>query len=211
MKTYGWIAFLSAIISILLLGLLHILSPEFDPSWRMVSEYANGNFGGVLVGFFALWGVSSLALVAALRTQVQSRGGKVGLVLLTIAGIGQVLAAIFDINHPLHDGVGNLAIPAFAIATILITKSLKKVNGWKESARRLAVLSHASWISVILLVASFVVLIGTFAASGATVDANAAVTVLPEGVVALVGWTNRLLVLVFAAWTAVAAYSVIKK
>ena len=30
---------------ILILASLHVLSPEFDPRWRVVSEYANGNYG----------------------------------------------------------------------------------------------------------------------------------------------------------------------
>ena len=33
---------------LLLLASLHVLSPEFDPSFRVVSEYANGQYGWVL-------------------------------------------------------------------------------------------------------------------------------------------------------------------
>ena len=33
----------AAVVVLLLLASLHVLSPEFDPSWRMVSEYANGH------------------------------------------------------------------------------------------------------------------------------------------------------------------------
>ncbi len=40
---------------LLFLASLHILSPEFDPSWRMVSEYANGDYGSVLSAMFMAW------------------------------------------------------------------------------------------------------------------------------------------------------------
>jgi len=43
---------------LLFLASLHVLSPEFDPSWRIVSEYALGNFGWVLSLMFVSWAVS---------------------------------------------------------------------------------------------------------------------------------------------------------
>ena len=38
--------------------LLHGLSPEFAPSWRMVSEYANGRFPWLLTVVFAGWAIA---------------------------------------------------------------------------------------------------------------------------------------------------------
>jgi hypothetical protein len=38
----------AAAATLVLLAALHVLSPEFYPSWRMVSEYALGNYGCVL-------------------------------------------------------------------------------------------------------------------------------------------------------------------
>jgi hypothetical membrane protein len=180
--------------TVVLLGLLHIVSPEFDPSWRMVSEYANGSYGWVLSLMFAAWGVSSLALAYALRPRLKTRSGKIGLILLVVAGVGQLLAAIFDIKHPLHDLVGNVAIPAFAVAAVLISKNL--------GDRLLKRLAHLTWISVVLLVVSFAVLISTYMQTGADLTATPQPTAIPEGVVALVGWTNRLLVFVYAVWAA---------
>jgi len=39
------LAIAAAAAALLLLASLRVLSPEFDPSWRMVSEYANGHYG----------------------------------------------------------------------------------------------------------------------------------------------------------------------
>src|SRR5690242_14536614 len=79
------VAFGAAAATLLLLASLHILSPEFDPTFRMVSEYALGQYGWVLSLMFLAWGISAWALAIALWTQVTTRAGKVGLWFLVIA------------------------------------------------------------------------------------------------------------------------------
>jgi hypothetical protein len=49
----------AAATTLLLLASLHILSPEFDPSFRMVSEYALGRDAWVLSLMFLAWGFSA--------------------------------------------------------------------------------------------------------------------------------------------------------
>ena len=93
------LAFAAAAACLLLLASLHILSPEFDPGWRMVSEYAYGHYGWVLSLMFLAWGISAWALAAAIWSRVPTKAGKVGLWFLIIAGMGEVLASVFDITH----------------------------------------------------------------------------------------------------------------
>ena len=45
--------------TISLLASLRVLSPEFSPSWRVVSEHAFGRYGCVLSLMFLSWGISS--------------------------------------------------------------------------------------------------------------------------------------------------------
>jgi len=52
----------SGAIALLSLLILHVVSPEFKPSWRMISEYALGKYKFLLTIFFLLWGLSSLLL-----------------------------------------------------------------------------------------------------------------------------------------------------
>src|SRR5262245_18569012 len=85
---------------------LHVMSPEFDPAWRVVSEYAHGRDSWVLSTMFLFGGICVWALAYAIRTQLQNRAGKIGLALLVIAGVGTGFAAIFDIDHPLHEACG---------------------------------------------------------------------------------------------------------
>jgi hypothetical protein len=42
------LAGVAAVATLVLLALLHLLSPEFSPVARMVSEYANGGYSWVL-------------------------------------------------------------------------------------------------------------------------------------------------------------------
>jgi hypothetical protein len=43
------------VIALLLLASLQVLSPEFAPSWRMISEYALGRYGWMLSLMFFPW------------------------------------------------------------------------------------------------------------------------------------------------------------
>lgn len=43
-----WVSIFAIVAAFLLLAALHLLSPEFPPSWRMVSEYAFGHYPWVL-------------------------------------------------------------------------------------------------------------------------------------------------------------------
>ena len=181
-----------------LLAALHILSPEFDPSWRMVSEYANGQYGWVLSLMFVSWAVSSWALAFAIWSQVRTRAGKIGLVFLIAAGIGEAMASVFDINHPLHGLAGMIGIGSLPVAAMLISVSLGRTQAWSVAKKVLLWTANLTWVSVILMVATFILLIVTYTQAGGEMTSE--VTVLPPGVIALVGWANRLLIVVYCVW-----------
>ena len=55
----------AALFAVLLIS-LHFLEPEFEPLWRMISEYETGAVGWLMrIAFFA-WGASVLLLTSAL-------------------------------------------------------------------------------------------------------------------------------------------------
>lgn len=59
-----------------MLASLHALSPEFDPSWRVVSEDANGKYGWGSVIY--VWRVGAQQLGTRIRALlVETRAGKV--------------------------------------------------------------------------------------------------------------------------------------
>ena len=196
---------------LLLLASLHILSPEFDPSFRMVSEYALGYYGCVLSLMFLAWGISSWALAVALWSQVKTRAGKVGLWFLVIAGLGEAMASVFDITHdPGHSIAGVLGMAGFPIAALLLSVSLGRLHAWRDAKRPLLWLANLSWISVVLLVATLVLMTVQFAqAYGGQLPQHAPAQ-LPAGVLGLDGWADRLFVLSSCLWMLVAAWQAMK-
>jgi hypothetical protein len=206
------LAFAGAAATVLLLASLHAVSPEFDPAWRMVSEYANGRYGWVLSLMFAAWGLSSLALVFAIGSEARTKRFKAGLVFLTLAGVGAAMPSLpmFDINHDtLHNLAGALGILGLPIAAMLISISLGRTEPWSAAKRTLLYTANLTWVSVVLLATTFVLLVATFSQVPGGPPAQAP-KVLPPGVIGLVGWANRFLVLVYCVWVAVVAWHAIR-
>lgn len=200
----------AAVAALLLLAGLHVLSPEFDPAWRMLSEYANGRYSVVLSLMFACWGLSSCSLAYAIRRQARNTPAKIGLALLVLAGIGEAMAAVFDLNHlVLHNVAGLLGMGGLPFAAVLISVRLGRTQDWSPSRRALLLTANLTWISAILLAATFVLMVSTFLATGLPTPAQAP-KVLPPGVIGLVGWANRLLVLSYCTWVITVAREGIK-
>ena len=192
------------------LGALHALSPEFDPAWRMVSEYANGHDSRVLSLMFACWGIGTCALAYAIRKHLRGFAGRMGLGLLVLAGIGEAMAAVFDLNDiTMHNIAGAFGIGCLPIAAMIISIRLARSSAWSAARRSLLVTANLTWISVLLLGASFVLMVGTFMATGLPTPTQAP-KVLPAGVIGLVGYANRLLVLCYYLWVIVAARQAIR-
>jgi hypothetical protein len=191
----------AAVATLVLLASLHVLSPEFDPSWRMVSEYANGRYGWVLSLLFAAWGVSSGALAVALRSEATTIRFRIGLAALALAGVGQAMAAIFDINHDtLHGIAGALGMLGLPLAAMLISAHLGRTAPRSAARRTLRWTANLTWVSLVVLAATFVLMTATFVQVAGSLPAQPP-PVLPAGVIGLVGWANRLLVVLDCAWT----------
>jgi Protein of unknown function (DUF998) len=200
------VALAGAAATVLLLAGLHLLSPQFDPRWRMVSEYANGHYGWVLSLMFACWAVSSWSLALAIRSRVETRAGRIGLVLLVVSGLGEAGGSAFDLNNPLHDLAGALGIPCLPVAAMLISVALGHTQPRSNARRVLLLTANLTWVSLVLLVVTFIVMIATYVQAGGDVTtASSKVPALPSGVIALVGLTNRLLVVADCLWVAVVA------
>jgi Protein of unknown function (DUF998) len=211
----AWAAIIASMFALALLAVLHVLSPEFDPSWRVVSEYANGHFGWVLSSMFAAWAVSSWTLAYALWPIVRSNLGRVGLWFLVTAGVGELLAAAFDINQPVHGLAGLLGAGGLPVGAMLISVSVRRSQPSSGAGKMLLWLANLSWILIIALIGSLVLLFVTFTHAGGHVPNDGTTlpigTKLPLGAIALVGYVNRLMVLVNCAWVILAASQISMK
>jgi hypothetical protein len=207
----AWGAIVSGFLALTHLALLHFLSPEFDPSFRMISEYALGNSSNVLACMFFTWALSTFTLLFVVAPHVKTIGGKVGLVFLFLAGVGMTMGGLYDIRHPLHGAAFALGVPALPVAAILITKSLVRQKGWDKHKHLLWWTAHATWISLILMAVTLFLFISSYVQAGGVMDSTPRVHItLPEGTIAVVGWFNRLLVVAYIVWVVKVAWISLK-
>jgi len=191
-QTAARLSFAAAAMSLVLLAALHVLSPELDPSWRMVSEYALGDYGWVLALMFLAWALSCVALFFAVKSQIQTIGGKIGLGFLLAAAVGLSMAAIFDVRHDLHGLAALIGIPSLPIAAMLISVSLVRNQAWSSARRWLLWTASLTWISLVLMNAA--VFIGLSQSGG------------EFGPDVLAGWPNRFLMLAYGGWLMIVAW-----
>jgi hypothetical protein len=178
--------------TILLLAILHLLSPEFDPSTRMVSEYALGSYGWVLSLMFLTWAFSCISLFFAIRSQVETLWGKIGLGFLLLSALGMTLAAFFDVSHSLHGLAALIGIPTLPVAAMLVSVSLLRNPAWFEARSRLLWTANLTWISLVLMFGTIVIVLATGGEFGPNMP---------------VGWPNRFLIVAYCLWTITVAWS----
>lgn len=184
-------------LALVLMVLLHIVEPEFDPSWRFVSEYANGDQGWMMQLVFLSLAGGLLASFFAIKSQVQTIWGKIGLAVSLLAVTAMSAAAFFAIDpitsskdelttqgniHGLTAMVGN---PSFGLAALLIGISLTRSSLWAGSRRALLAMANFPWISFVIMLGSMFATLpkdGTF------------------GPDVLIGWPNRLVILAYIVW-----------
>jgi hypothetical protein len=208
----AWAAIGASVAAFALLVSLHVLSPEFSPAWRMISEYANGRYAWVLSLMFIAYGASALMLAVAIGSQLTPRTRKfhAGVVLLVLSGIAAASAARFDVNQAeLHDLAGAVGILCLPLAAMLISPDLAATAGSNGARKLILVVANLTWVSVVLWVASFVVMIATFVHVLGGLPSTPPEE-LPAGVFAVVGWTNRLMVLSAWGWVVIVAWHVIR-
>ena len=105
-------------------------------------------------------------------------------------------------NHSRHRFLG---LPAGAL---LVSLSLQRNSAWSPVRTLLLVLAHLTWISRVLLIVTFILLVTSFMANYGALPDQAPPT-LPH-VIGLVGWADRLLVVADCAWVAAVAACAIR-
>lgn len=188
-------------LSLLCLLALHFVSPEFHPSWRMISEYALGKNKRLLTAFFFLWGACSILSSILLWSLVGSIWASMGVILLFISGIGAIMGGMFDIKHPNHGLSFMIGVPTLPLATLLLGYHLLSLAPWSSYQSVLLLASHAPWIALVFMGGAMALLFSGFKKAGCPMGPNVEPPdKLPEGVIALAGYANRLLVLCYLAW-----------
>jgi hypothetical protein len=197
----GRVATVTAWTFLALLATLHVVKPELDPSWRMVSEYAIGRHGWLMIAAFLSISLSLFSTFVVVRPFVETTGGKIGLGFLVAAGAALAAAGVF-VSDPitatrdqltthgnLHGLSAMVGIPGFPIAALLIGRSLARTYGQRTGRRALLAAAHLPWVSLALMVATIA---ATLPATGGRFTAD-----VPSG------FPNRLVVVSYAVWVIV--------
>lgn len=197
METLTLLCQVSIAISLVALITLHIVSREFQASWRMISEYANGKHKWLITLFFLNWGFSSFFAAAKLWPQTTGIASVVGVLFLLVAGLGEIMGALFDIKHKLHGLSFMLGVPALPIAALLVSYNLDLGT----NALQAKIMAHTTWLSLLLMGISMAHMMRQFKKAGLPMGPEAkAPEQLPAGMTLFSGYANRLLVLVYQLW-----------
>lgn len=200
------LSFAGAAAFLVLLAALHFIKPELNPSWRVMSEYAIGRHGWVMVLAFLCLAFSCVALFVAIRAQTRTVGGKIGLSFLLVAAAGMTIAAVFTVDpitasgdelttHGNLHALGTILGVGFPIAAALVSRSLTRNREWSWARRLLVWSAVLAWVGFLVFVLANVVMFpedGTF------------------GPDVLIGWPNRLMMVTFSAWLMVVARQAIR-
>ena len=194
-------------LALLFLLALHFASPEFGPSWRMISEYALGRHNGLLIAFFLFWALSSLLLSVLLWNIVSSSWAKVGVAILVVSAVGEIMGGLFNLKHKLHGAAFAIGVPSLPIAALLIGYHLAGKAGWSSHGSIIIAVSHATWVSVVAMGVAMATMFAGFKRAGIAMGPGIKPPEnVPQGVIALGGYANRFLVLCDIGWLMLIAW-----
>lgn len=194
------LAFAGAAIWVILIVVLHILEPEFDPSWRMLSEYELGSYGWMMQLAFFSMGLSCLSTLVALWPYMQTAIGRFGLVSLAVVGIIGSGAGVFitdpiiapaTVSGDFHTVCGLVFIFCFPITVTLIGLSLARDPARASIQRWLTLITAVVWAGFLAFIISLIIFVPGKGGFGPDV---------------LIGWPNRLMAVTYASWLMIIAW-----
>jgi hypothetical protein len=197
------LAFTAAALSLVLIAVLHFLEPEYDPSWRFLSEYSNGKFGWVMKIAFFNMALSCAVLFSVLKSQIQTIGGKVGLGFLLATFVGLTMGGLFNIDPitaspdqltahgNLHGLASMIGIPSLPVAAMIISVSLARSQAWLPARASLLLTANLTWISLVVMFLTIGIMLPRAGGFGPDV---------------WIGWPNRFLMLTYGMWLMAVAW-----
>ena len=200
----AYVSIVFAVVFLAILFSLHFLKPEFDPAWRMISEYEIGRFGWMMRLAFFCWGASVLALLISIWPSLQPISGTISrwwFVLIVMALVG---AGIFKTNpitdrtpnreNTLHLLCGAIVLLTFPIAATLAVTNLLNNPMWSASQGLLIAGTVLVWIGMVTYFASVI--------RARIKDPTAGEVGGPH---VLQGWPNRFMVVTYLIWIIIMA------
>jgi hypothetical protein len=199
----AWAATLSAIAFLAILLSLHVIEPEFDPSWRLISEYEVGRYGWLMSLAFFCWGGSVLALQLALRTSLRTTPRRIGRWLLGLIGVAMIGAGVFKTTASTDPNITTAAVVhtlcaavvvlTFPPAASLVAGVLIRHPDWAPVRSRLQWATVLVWFSLLTFFGWAIVFNILHPTGG------------QFGPQLLLGWPNRFVAIAYSIWVLVLA------
>ncbi|GAA1822629.1 hypothetical protein GCM10009750_01300 [Agromyces salentinus] len=177
-----------------LIALLHVLKPEYDPSWRMISEYSLGRYGWVMRVAF----VTMAICLAATGVALWPFGGAWTISLAAVA-IGALGAAFIDADPIMtpraqatsvgkaHTMLGAVLLAGFPPAALLAGVGVATALGWTLAIASVVPFAGLVW---------FLIAVAPAHGQGGSPQIR-------------IGWPDRFCLLAYLAWVVLAALSVL--
>lgn len=186
---------------VILLGSLHFLEPEFDPTWRFVSEYMLGAFGWMMTLAFVAMAVTLAGTGLSIFSQARTISGYIGFAILALAIVGLLIAA-FNKTDPIFTPMDELtasgrmhvlgaSLDYSPLAFLFLSFSLARNQAWNPIRKRLFVTA----IITIILTIAFIAMLPQDGVFGPGVWA---------------GLMGRFLLLSYLGWIAVVSFHTFK-
>lgn len=177
-----------------LIAILHVLKPEFDPSWRMISEYSLGRHGWVMRLAFITMALGLAATCVALWPF----GGAwtVGLAAVAVAALGAAFIDTDPIMTPraqatrlgtAHTVLGLALLAGFPLAALVAGFGVVPALGWTLAVASVVPFAGLVWFLIVAVPAH---------GQGGSPAIR-------------MGWPDRFCLLVYLAWVVLAALGVL--
>ncbi|MCR2809928.1 MULTISPECIES: DUF998 domain-containing protein [unclassified Microbacterium] len=177
-----------------LIAILHVLEPEYDPSWRMISEYSLGRHGWVMRFAFVTMAIGLSATGVALWPF----GGAwaIGLAAVALGALGAAFIDADPIMTPradatpvgrAHTVLGVVLLAGFPPAALLAGVGVGPALGWTLVICSVVPLAGLVW---------FLIAAAPAHGQGGSPKIR-------------IGWPDRFCLLAYLAWVVLAAISVL--
>jgi hypothetical protein len=187
-------ALVAGAITAWLIAILHVLKPEYDPSWRMISEYSLGRYGWVMRLAFVTMAIG----LAATSVALWPFGGTWTITLAAVA-MGALGAAFIDADPIMtsraqatpvgraHTVLGGVLLAGFPPAALFAGVGVATVLGWTLAIASVVPLAGLVW---------FLIAAAPARGQGGSPEIR-------------IGWPDRFCLLAYLAWVALAAVGVL--
>ena len=181
-------------ITVGLIAILHVIEPQFDPSWRMISEYSLGRRGWVMRLAFVAMAVG----LAATSVALWPFGGAWTVGLAAVA-LGALAAAFIDADPIMtpraeatrvgraHTVLGGVLLAGFPPAALFAGVGVAHVLGWTLTIASVVPLAGLVW---------FLIAAAPAHGQGGSPEIR-------------IGWPDRFCLLAYLAWVVLAATAVL--